>query len=39
MKAKPKGHPPKTSLEKGMVDLIKKHDLKTLVATKNKGKK
>jgi len=40
MKAKPKGHPPKTALEKGLVALAKKHDLAEVTATKRKpGKK
>jgi hypothetical protein len=37
-KAKPNGHPPNTPLEKGMVALMKKNDLKSLTATKRKGK-
>jgi len=35
---KPKSHPPRTPLEKGMVGLMKKHDLKSLAAAKRKGK-
>jgi len=35
---KSKAHPPKTPLEKGMVALMKKHDLKQVTATKRKGK-
>jgi len=31
-----KPHPPSTALEKGMVALAKRHDLKTISATKNK---
>jgi hypothetical protein len=37
-KAPPKGHPPKTPLEKGMVVFAKKNDLKNIEVTKNKGK-
>jgi hypothetical protein len=34
----PKGHPPKTPLEKGMVALAKKNDLKSISATPAKKK-
>ena len=33
-----KAHSPKTALEKGMVALAKKRDLKSIAATKRKGK-
>jgi hypothetical protein len=36
MKAASKGHPPKTPLEKDMVALMKKRDLKTLTAKPRK---
>jgi hypothetical protein len=33
-----KGHPPSTALEKGMVALMKKQDLKSITAQSRKGK-